>query len=275
VIRMIKIEKHIKKMTWAISLSLGVSILTVAILLLRDKPLLDDFLFIATIVALLPPTIINLLENRWRAAIDMHLPDLFRSIVQAQQTGMTLPNALEEAAKRDYGPLSLELKKIINQMSWGWSFEAAFEDFGRRADTALVKSTMPLIVEASRSGGRVEKVFAPMKSFIQTNLAMQKDRTAQTRPYTAIIYIAFYVFIFTVVLLFKAFFVNIESSPVFGVSALTAEGAGRVFFHMSFIQALFGGLLAGKMGEGSVFSGLKHSVVLMISGYAALRVVVW
>ncbi|MCW4052399.1 MAG: type II secretion system F family protein [Candidatus Bathyarchaeota archaeon] len=272
---MIKIGKLIKKLTWGVSLSLGFSILIFAILMLRDNPLLDDYLFIATIIALLPPTVVNLLENRWRAAIDEHLPDLFRSIVQAQQTGMTLPNALEEASKRDYGPLSIELRKIINQMSWGWSFEDAFDDFGRRADTALVRSTVPIVVEASRSGGRVEKVFAPMKSFFQTSLAMQKERKAQTRPYTAIIYIAFYVFIFTVVLLFKAFFVNIESSPIFGVSALTPEAAGRVFFHMSFIQALFGGLVAGKMGEGSVFSGLKHSAILLISGYAALRVVVW
>ena len=62
-----------------------------------------------------------------------------------------------------------------------------------------------------------------------------------------------------------------EGSSIIGVSTLTSDEAWRVFFHMSTIQAFFGGLVAGKMGEGTVGAGLKHSVILMISGYLALR----
>jgi len=43
---------------------------------------------------------------------------------------------------------------------------------------------------------------------------------------------------------------------------------------MSIIQAFFGGLVAGKMGEGTMNAGLKHSVILMASGYATLKLVV-
>jgi flagellar protein FlaJ len=46
----------------------------------------------------------------------------------------------------------------------------------------------------------------------------------------------------------------------------------RTFLHMTMIQAFFGGLVAGKMGEGSVYAGLKHSLVMMILSYVALRV---
>jgi len=40
---------------------------------------------------------------------------------------------------------------------------------------------------------------------------------------------------------------------------------------MSTIQAFFGGLVAGKMGEGTVSAGLKHSVILLTSGYLAFK----
>ena len=74
--------------------------------------LLDDFVFVSILIVVIPIAILTFIDYRWRKSVDEHLPDLFRTIVQAQEVGMTLPKALEEAAKRDYGPLSNELKKM-------------------------------------------------------------------------------------------------------------------------------------------------------------------
>jgi flagellar protein FlaJ len=245
-----------------------------AILLFRGTLFFEDCIFLAALVAVSPSAILDYVDYRWRKSIDERFPDLFRTIVQAQQTGMTYPQALEEASKRNYGSLTAELKKMVNQMSWGLPFEEALRKFGTRVDTPLAQRTIPIIIEANRSGGRVEQVFAPMGSFVQATLTIEKERKAQTRPYIAIIYIAFFVFVFTVILLFKTFFVDMGSEPVIGASSLTAEAAWRIFFHMSVIQAFFGGLVAGKMGEGTVSAGLKHSMILMASGYASLKLVV-
>ena len=268
-----KVEKREKKIAWAVSIALSVIIIITAVLTLRENTLFNDYLLFAAVVAVFPPAVLDYAEYRWKKSIDERMPDLFRSIVQAQQTGMTLTQALEEASKRNYGPLTPELRKMVNQISWGLSFEEAFQEFGNRVNTTLVQRTVPLIIEASRSGGHLEKVFAPMGNFIQTTLTMEKERKAQTRPYIAIIYVAFYVFVFTIVLLFKTFFIEMNDSPIIGFSALTSEEAWRIFFHMSTIQAFFGGLVAGKMGEGTICAGLKHSVILMTSGYAALKFV--
>jgi flagellar protein FlaJ len=40
---------------------------------------------------------------------------------------------------------------------------------------------------------------------------------------------------------------------------------------MTAIQAFFGGLVSGKMGEGTINAGLKHSLILMLCGYVALK----
>jgi flagellar protein FlaJ len=269
--RMPKIERSEKKIAWTFSVSIAVAVVLFAYSAFRGSAAFDEFVFFAIIIAVFPPAVLSYIDFKWRKAIDEHLPDLFRSIVQAQQTGMTLPQALEDASKRDYGPLTAELKKMTAQISWGMSFEEALLAMGKRVNTVLMQRTVPMIIEASRSGGHVEKVFDPMGKFIQTTLLLDKERRTQTRPYIAIIYVAFFVFIFTVILLFKSFFVSVEGLPLLGSAVMSPMTIERMFFHMTSIQAFFGGLVAGKMGDGSVSAGLKHSLILMICGYLALK----
>ena len=49
----------------------------------------------------------------------------------------------------------------------------------------------------------------------------------------------------------------------------------NVMFHMCLIQGLLGGLVAGKMGEGSVAAGLKHSLILMTVGFIIFILLFW
>jgi len=269
-----KIEPLEKKIGWIFSGALGLIICVTAILRFRDSPLLDEYFILAVVVTVFPPAVLDYIDHRWKRLIDKHLPDLFRSIVQAQKTGMTLPQALEEASKRDYGPLTKELKRMVAQMSWGVPFDEALQSFGKRVDTALVGRTIPLILEAQRSGGHVEKVFDPLEKFVQATLAFDAERKTQTRPYLAIIYVAFFVFLFTIIMLFKSFFVDMSDFSTTQFELMSPNEARSVFFHMSAIQAFFGGLVAGKMGEGTVGGGLKHSVILLICGYLAFKFIV-
>ncbi|MBS7615978.1 type II secretion system F family protein [Candidatus Bathyarchaeota archaeon] len=266
-----KIEKPLKKIVWIASATLALAIILLGFFTVWGTTFFDEYVFFAIITAFTPPTVLNYVDYRWRRAVDEHLPDLFRSIVQAQETGMTLPRALEEASKRDYGPLTAELRKMNAQISWGMTLEEALVAFAKRVNTILVQRTVPLIIEANRSGGHVEKVFDPMGKFVQSTLLIHKERRNQTRPYIAIIYVAFFVFIFTIILLFKSFFVDIEGLPLLGAAIMEPTEIRQLFFHMTIIQGFFGGLVAGKMSEGTVNAGLKHSIVLMVCGYLAIK----
>jgi flagellar protein FlaJ len=269
--KMPKMDQKIKKTVWVTSVAVVVAIILFDVLVYSGSVLFDDMIFFAAIAGVTPPALISYIDYKWRRAIDEHLPDLFRSIVQAQETGMTLVQALQNAAKRNYGPLTAELKKMNAQISWGMPFEQALLNMGKRVNTVLVQRTVPMIIEASRSGGRVEKVFDPMGKFIQTTLMLDKERRTQTRPYIAIIYVAFFVFLFTIILLFRSFFTNMNGLSQLATAAIPSSEMQRIFFRMTSIQAFFGGLVAGKMGDGTVTAGLKHSLILMLAGYIALK----
>jgi archaeal flagellar protein FlaJ len=266
-----KIEKKAKKIAAAVSVAVAFGIVLFGYFTVGVSVALDDFVFFGFLATISPIAILDYVDYRWRKAVDERLPDLFRSIVQAQEVGMTLPNALEDAAKRDYGPLTSELRRMTVQISWGASFEEALLAFGRRVGTVLTQRTVPMIIEASRAGGRVEKVFDPMGKFIQTTNLLEKERKTQTRPYTAIIYVALFVFLFTIVLLFRTFFTSVEGVPLLSTPTMAPTEMKRIFVHLTLIQGFFGGLVAGKMGEGSISAGLRHSLIMMLLSFVALK----
>jgi flagellar protein FlaJ len=269
-----KVEAHEKKIAWIVSGSLGIIICVTAVLCLLGTTLFDEYILLAVVVTVFPGAVLDYVDYLWKRSVDKHLPDLFRSIVQAQKSGMTLPQAMEEAAKRQYGPMTKELQRMVAQMSWGVPFEDALQSLGKRVDTELMRQTIPLILEAQRSGGQVEKVFEPLEEFVQTTLSFDEERKTQTRPYLAIIYVAFFVFLFTIIILLKSFFVEMPEFELSQFELMAPDEARTMFFHMSSIQAFFGGLVAGKMGEGTVGGGLKHSVILLTCGFLAFKFIV-
>jgi flagellar protein FlaJ len=269
--KMPKIENRIRRIVVTMSVLSAIAIVTFGVLIAGFSTALDEFMFFGLLTLISPIAILNYIDYRWRKAVDEHLPDLFRSIVQAQKIGMTLPKALEEAAERNYGPLTPELKKMTVQISWGASFEEALLAFGRRVGTVLSLRTVPMIIEASRSGGSVDKIFDPMGKFVQTTILLEKERKTQTRPYIAIIYVALFVFLFTIVILFKTFFTDVEGVALFSVPTSSPADLKHIFLHLTLVQGFFSGLVAGKMGEGSVSAGLKHSLVMMLLGFVVLK----
>ena len=274
-----KIEKNEKKIAWVTSIFIATALILFGYIMFWGTIVFDEMVFFAVVIGVIPPTILDYVDYQWRKDVDEQLPDLFRSIVQAQETGMPLPQALEEVSKRDYGPLTNELKKMTAQMSWGRTFEEALLTLQERVDTLLMRRTVPMITEAARSGGHVEEIFDPLGKFIQTTLLLNEERRNQTRPYTAIIYVAFFVFLFTIIMLFRSFFffffASTEELPILSSAIMKPEEIQRMFFHMTAIQAFFGGLVAGKMGKGIISAGLKHSLILMLCGYVGLRLFLW
>lgn len=265
-----KVAQRTKEVATIVSVCIAVALSIVGIAVL-GVGFADDLVFIGFVVAVVPYAVLDYIDYKWRKSVDAQLPELFRSIVQAQDTGMTLPQALEEASKRDYGPITGELKKMTNQISWGASFEEALLAFGKRVGTVLTLRTVPMIIEASHSGGHVEKVFDPMGKFIQTTLLLEKERKNQTKPYIAIIYIALFVFLFTIAILFKTFFTGVDGVSLFSTSENSLINMKQTFLHLTLIQGFFGGLVAGKMGEGHISSGIKHSILMMLMGYLTIK----
>jgi flagellar protein FlaJ len=289
-----KIEPSEKRLVAIVSVALGVT-MTIAILLavfafrFPNLPLdWDQFLILALIVALFPPATVEYLDLRWERGIDKNIPRLLREIAESGKTGLTFVRAIEVSADRDYGPLSPELKHLVAQISWGTSLEDALRSFAKRARTRLARRTADLISEVARSGGDTQETMEQLNRHIGELQSIDRERYSQMRPLAAVVYIAFGVFLFTDIMLIRSFFAQIltlqaqvlntpgGSSSVFGgLSGVDIKFLQKVMFHAVVVQAVVGGLVAGKMSEAKLGAGLKHVMILLLIGFLLFFIFVW
>ena len=185
----------------------------------------DQMLVLALMVGLFPPAVLEFLDIQWEHGIDKNIPRLLREIAESGQTGLTLTRAIEVSADRDYGPLTPELKQLVAQLSWGSSLEEALRAFAVRARTKLAQRVSDLIIEVARSGGDTQAVMEQVNRHIGELQSIDRERYAQMRPYSAVVYIAFGVFLFTDVMLIRSFFTQIVELQT-KVMATSGGGGG-------------------------------------------------
>ncbi len=276
---------------WAIAIASGLVLVTLGIvdviatsqgsdfITILD---INDFVILAIIVVIgIPTFLIVLREERRQTRIDENLPYLLREISNAQRTGMSLPRAIQESAKRHYGPLTPELRKMSSKITWGIPFSKAMTDFQTAVNTPLAQRATVLILEAERSGGNLEDIFEATENHIQTLLNLKKEREGAMKPYVMIVYASFIIFIMVIVILFVTFFIpfgsaNISPDQTAGMFLLEIDldTLEILFLHMLAVQGFFSGLVAGKMSKMSVKSGLMHSVVMMFIGWFAFKILI-
>lgn len=289
-----KIEPKEKTLVGLVSAALGIimgiaTIIAAFILRFQNMPFTwDQMIILAMMIAIFPSAVMEWLDLRWERGIDRNIPRLLREIAESGKTGLTLIRAIEVSAERDYGPLTTELKQLVAQISWGNSLEDSLRSFAKRARTKLAQRTSDLILEVSRSGGDTKEIMEQLNRHIGELQSIDRERYSQMRPYSVVVYIAFGVFLFTDVMLIRSFFNQIlalqssvlntqgGSATIFGgISAVDVGFLKTVMFHAVVVQAIIGGLVAGKMGEARLGAGLKHVMILLIIGFVTFLLFVW
>jgi len=237
----------------------------------------DQLLFLALILAIFPPSIVNYLDMRWRMSVDKNIPEFLRELSEAGRTGVTLTRALDLASKRRYGPLSSELKRVVSKLSWGANFEETLKSFANRVETRLARRTAILLTEVNRSGGDIREVLEVISKHMRELQTIEEERRSELRTYVGIVYVAFFIFLFIDYVLLKTFFARIEDMKtavtegggMFSMQELDVKTVTSIMFHMSVIQGIFGGLVAGKMGEGAIGAGMKHCLLMIVIAFLA------
>ncbi len=284
-----KIPQKTQTTIWVISISIGVAMGAIAALIfagligMPEGITASDFIAFGILLTIAPPSIAFFIDNNWRSGIDANLPNLLRDIADAQRTGLSLPRAVSESSKRNYGPLTPELQKMAAKISWGIPFDQAMRSFTDTADTELNNRAAILILEAQRSGGVIEDIFDSAQKHVEDILALRKERLGQMRPYIWIIYAAFVIFLLVIVVLFNTFFYPMTEMYTefqgnqfqnLGLNPQVLATYEILFLHMTIVEGLFSGLVAGKMGEGKAKSGLKHSSVMVLIGWITYKITI-
>jgi flagellar protein FlaJ len=247
-----------------------------------DIPIFDilDMTVLTIIILLFFPAYYYRKDLSWREKIDNNLPNLLREISDAQKVGLPLPRAVIEASKRQYGPLTDELKLMASKISWGIPFSQGLREMQQNISTPLFDRTSVLILEAEKAGGQTDEIFDSAYVHVSELLGLKRERLASMSPYKWIIIVAFIVFALVIVILLNSFFAQLavqnaqiaasgDPSLESGLGGLNLHVAllQLLFFHLLLIEGFFAGLIASKMSTGHYTQGLTSSMMLLVMAW--------
>lgn len=239
---------------------------------LMDDPVVYSFYIIA-----IPLLIFHERKKGWEQKIQSQFPDFLKKLASTNETGMTLRDSIKLMTRSDMG-MGKEIKKIYNDIDWALTINEALRRFANRVRTHVVARSITLVTKANDSSGDIGEVLNVAARDAAAEQELQNERRVSMFIYLVIIYISFLVFVGIIYVISSTFLEQMvkagEKTTASGARAiamsLSREGLAdynRIFFHGALIQGASSGLIAGVMGEGSVLSGLKHSVIMVTIGY--------
>jgi len=245
-----------------------------------------DFILIAVFILTGVFGIYEFLRLRRVRKIDNRFPDFVRDLAESRRAGMTFTKAIMYSSRGNYGVLTPEIQKIARQISWGSSVDNALNAFAKRVNTKLIRRTISLIIEASRSGGNVADVLDAASKDAREIKLIDSERRAGMMSYVAVIYVGMGVFLLIIIVLCKSLLPSMlgegaeaaaqaySTAGVGGAGGITQYAITEVFFYAALIQSAGMGIVTGVFEEGNVVSGVKHTFIMMLVAWLIFKLLI-
>jgi flagellar protein FlaJ len=207
-----------------------------------------------------------------------------RNLVESVKTGTPISKSIVNMAEKDYGHLSPHIKKLANQISIGIPLNKGLRFFSDDVNSKSISKALTLIGQAERAGGDIGEILESVAKAVNMTDQLKKERKASISTLAAQGYIIFLVFI--VIILIMQFQIipmvsgmgdmgDMGGSLGFGGGGIGSGGNVEVeqeqisnaFLYLILVQGFFTGLTIGKLGEGNIKAGVKHSFALMVLSF--------
>ncbi len=200
-----------------------------------------------------------------------------RNLVESVRTGTPISKSIVNMKKKSFGVLSRHVEKLANQISMGIPLRAALEIFAKDINNDTVTRTITLIGQAEKAGGNIGEILESVAKAVSMADKLKKERKSTISTLVVQGYIIFFVFL--VIVLVMQFYIipmisgiaNVGTLGATGVSTagggIAAEDVSKAFLYLLIVQGFFSGLAIGKLSEGDIRAGIKHSFSLIVLSF--------
>ncbi len=240
---------------------------------------LDDVVVFGMFVLLVPFTFFY--ESRVRRIKNMEreMPEFLRRLASMNEAGLTLTSSIKASLRSKLGVLDSEVRRMWRDIEWGASTSVAMTRFEERVRTAMISRTITLIIKANEAVSDIRQVLQIAAADSEASYRLKKDRLGNMTEYVMIVYLAFFIFLFIVYVLAAQFVSMVPTGDASenlsqGMEMLAQYDAEKyilLMFHATLIQGFCSGLVGGAMGEGNIYSGFKHSIIMVAIAYATFK----
>jgi len=233
--------------------------------------------FIGAIVAAMPLVVIKYSEAKRVKEMEKNFTVFLQDFIEAVRGGMTLPLAFKTVSVNQYGVLTPLVRKMTAQLDWGIPIDTVLLKFSQETKSKLITRMVTTVMESHKFGGKLIETFEALSSTAMEVGRLRTERKLFLNSQIITGYIIFFVFLVVIIGLEKYL---VPSFGQVSVQSLTQISEGKaagpqtnlqqeysvIFRNLILMQGLFAGLTVGKMSEGAVVSGVKHSIFMMTTG---------
>jgi len=309
---MVRIELTKEKKILIITILISWVLLLVAFLS-HDSGVIGNVIILSLFLIISPQFILSYVRYRELKEMELAYPNFLRDLVDSTKAGLPLHKAIISLSHSNYGPLTKEIRKMANQLSWNIDLIKVLEQSKRRfKESPTITKTIRILIETYKSGGRVPEILDSLSNTLITIQETEKERRSSLKQYVIAMYIISIVFVGVIASINKLMVPIFETSASTPDSPLGVVGANpcsfciygftleclpcniysnvcsifsvnkislscyyfALFFCMSVVQSITGGLVAGQIGEGSIKAGFKHSLIMVSITFAAFMILV-
>ena len=203
------------------------------------------------------------------------IPSSIRDITESQKTGLSPEKSIIQATKRkDYGSFSKFLDLVRSQIEWGVPLRKSFENMRKKIRSWFVIVNFAMVVETIEIGGNSIQSLEILSEYSEKEHELQINRREQLKPYIllAFMWSALIAVTTTIVALTTRMMSTIVSSDISSVASIAIQGQLWMFSVGIILQCWISGFFIGKISEGNLAAGFKHSAMLAATAYISLIV---
>lgn len=204
-----------------------------------------------------------------------------RNLVESVKTGTPVSKSIINMANKPYGALSSHVNKLANQISLGIPLNIALHTFSKDVRNKSISRSLTLIGQAEQAGGEIGEILEAVAGAVSVSDRLKKERKASISNLVVQGYIIFIVFIIiTLVMQFQIVPLVSNIGDVgslglggfgfgkgIGASDVNQEMISNAFLYLILAESFFTGLVIGKLAEGDIKAGVKHSFILMFLSF--------
>lgn len=219
-------------------------------------------------------TVIN--ETRIENEKEEMFLEFSRNLVESVKTGTPISKSIINVKPEGYGVLKENIEKLSNQISLGIPLRIALDVFASEVKNITISRALMLIGQAEREGGEIGEILESVVEAVSMADKLKKERKSAVSSLISQGYIIFFIFIIIILVMQFKILPMVEGIAGVGTamggvatggSGMTQEELANSFMYLLLIQGLFSGLTIGKLAEGDIKAGIKHSFILMFSSF--------
>ncbi len=231
------------------------------------------------------------LKKRQARRIEKAIPDFLDRFASVNDAGMSIVESFERVKDSDLGELSNELERTWQDVRWGSDVATALKRMDRRIDSPVVTRAVTLSTNAMETSDDIAPVLEIAADEARSSQILSRQRRQTMLTYLVVIYVAFLVFLGIMAALMISFIPAIEdviAQMAESTDGAEAPGGGlgivgqtddinivgyeTLFFHVTIVQSICSGLVAGQLGQGSIKDGVKHATIMLIITYIVFSI---